>query len=66
VGGDTPEERKRHMDDLMKRAGLWLTGADVDEPDANDALSATRHVVYFVTRTIKHGPTREWFYGEEI
>jgi hypothetical protein len=64
VGGDTPEERKRRMDDLLKRAGLWLTGEDVDAPDANDALSATRHMIYLLTRTIRHQPTIEWFYGE--
>jgi hypothetical protein len=65
VGGDTPEERKRRMDDLMKRAGLWQTGVNAGDSDANDILSARRHMVYLLTRRIRHQPTISWFYGEE-
>jgi len=65
VGGETAEDRKKRMDYLLKRAGLWLTGADVGEPDANDALSATRQMIYLVTRTLRHKPTIGWFYGRE-
>lgn len=65
VGGDTPEDRKRRMDDYLKRAGLWLTGSDVDAEDANDALSATRQMMYLVTRVVRHVPTIDWFYGGE-
>jgi hypothetical protein len=65
AGGDDAPERKARMDNLLKMRGLWLTGADVDEPDANDALSATRHMIYLITRVIRHDPTIEWFYGEE-
>lgn len=64
-GGDTYEERKKSHQDLMKRAGLWLTGEDVGRDDANDANSATGHALHFLTRTLRHGPTIELLYGGE-
>lgn len=64
-GGDTHEERKKRHQDLMKRAGLWLTGSDVGRDDANDANSATGHALHFLTRTLRHGPTIELLYGGE-
>lgn len=64
-GGDTYEERKKRHQDLMKRAGLWLTGTDVGEADANDANSATGHALHFLTRTLRHSPTIEMLYGGE-
>lgn len=64
-GGDTYEERKKSHQDLMKRRGLWLTGADVGRDDANDANSATGHALYFLARTLRHGPTIELLYEGE-
>jgi hypothetical protein len=65
VHGKSPEESKKLSDELLKRLGLWLTGADVGRPDANDVMSATKHIIWFLTRTLKHKPTLEWVYGEE-
>lgn len=64
-GGDTPEERKKNSDDLLKAHGLWLTGADVGQDDADDAISATKHILHYLIHTARHRPTRDWLYGEE-
>lgn len=63
--GKTPEESKKLSDELLQTLGLWLTGTDVGQPDANDVISATKHIIWFLTRTLKHKPTLEWVYGEE-
>lgn len=60
-----PDKNKKLSDELLQRLGLWLTGTDVGQPDANDVISATKHVIWFLTRTLKHNPTLEWVYGEE-
>lgn len=65
LGGKTPEERKHRSDELLQARGLWLTGTDVGRKDANDAISATKHVLHYLTRTLRHEPTRLWLYGEE-
>lgn len=65
LGGKDAEERKRRSDDLLKARGLWLTDTDVGQKDANDAISATKHILHFLTRTLRHEPTRAWLYGEE-
>ena len=65
VHGDTPAESKKMSDELLKRLGLWFTGKDVGQPDANDVNSATKHILFFLSRTLKHKPTLEWMYGEE-
>lgn len=64
-GGDTPEERKANSDNLLRAAGLWFTGEDVGRPDANDVNSATKHIVHFLTRKLRHRPTIEAIYGRE-
>lgn len=63
--GKSPEESEKLSNDLLKSLGLWLTGEDVGRPDANDVISATKHIIWFLTRTLKHKPTLEWVYGEE-
>lgn len=60
-----PDKNRKLSDELLQRLGLWLTGTDVGQPDANDVISATKHVIWFLTRTLKHNPTLEWVYGEE-
>lgn len=60
-----PDKNRKLSDELLQRLGLWLTGTDVGQPDANDVISATKHVIWFLTRTLKHKPTLEWVYGEE-
>lgn len=65
TGGDTAEERRKNTNLLLQAKGLWLTGSDIESPDANDAHSATKHILYYLTRTLRHRPTRDWLYGEE-
>jgi hypothetical protein len=60
-----PVKNKKLSDELLQDLGLWLTGTDVDRPDANDVNSVTKHIIWFLTRTLKHKPTLEWVYGEE-
>lgn len=60
-----PDKNKKLSDELLQTLGLWLTGTDVGQPDANDVISATKHIIWFLTRTLKHKPTLEWVYGEE-
>ena len=65
VHGDSSAESKKLTDDLLRRLGLWLTGRYVAQPDANDANSTTKHILFFLSRTLKHKPTLEWMYGED-
>lgn len=57
AGGETPKERRKNTDKILKDYGLWLTGKNVGMKDANDVLSATRHALYYMMFTLKHEPT---------
>lgn len=59
AGGDTPTERKRNSDNVLKRAGLWVTGKDVGQKDADDVISAQKHALHYMIHTLKHEPTIE-------
>lgn len=63
-GGKTPEERRKRTNALLEAKGYWLTGSMIGADDANDVNSTTRHIMYYLTRTLKHKPTIEWLYGE--
>ncbi len=65
-GGDTEEERRHRTDDLLRSKGYWMTGSQLGRPDAKDVNSTTRHILYFLTRKLKHAPTIEALYGEEL
>ncbi len=57
AGGETPAERKRNSDDVLRNAGLWLTGKkDLGMSDANDANAAQKHAIAYM-RSLKHEPT---------
>lgn len=59
AGGETPAERKRNSDDILRRGGLWLTGKkDLGLKDANDVNAAQKHALAYMTR-INHQPTIE-------
>ncbi len=60
-----PVKNKKLTNELLESLGLWLTGTYVDRPDANDVNSVTKHILFYLTRTLKHKPTLEWVYGEE-
>lgn len=63
-GKDSADRRKR-TNALLEKAGYWMTGTDIGQPDANDVNSTTRHILAYVTKTLKHGPTLGLLYGEE-
>lgn len=58
AGGDTPAQRKRASDDVLRRMGLWSTGSQVGRKDANDVNSAQKHAIAYL-KSIKHLPTLE-------
>lgn len=53
----TTARRKKLSDDVLKRAGWWLTGKrDLNMSDANDANAAAKHALAYM-RSIGHEPT---------
>lgn len=60
--GDTPAERKRASDDVLRRMGLWSTpksmGPEYTLKDCNDINSAMKHIVAYL-RSQDHQPTLE-------
>lgn len=56
AGGETPAERKRNSDDVLRRGGLWLTGKSVGLKDANDVNASCKHALAYMNR-IGHLPT---------
>jgi len=65
-GGRTPAERKKNSDNLLREHGMWMTGKDVWQPDANDANSATKHILWYMKNTLKHEPTIKEFWPDEF
>lgn len=62
-GGSTHPERKKRSREFLKDHGLYLTGRDVGQPDADDAISATLHLIgYMVDKG--HRPTLEHYFKE--
>lgn len=45
--------RKKASDDVLRRAGLWLTGKQVGHTDANDVNAAQKHALAYL-RSINH------------
>lgn len=56
---------KSASDRILKEHGLWLTGSKLGRPNANDAISATKHALYYLKNTVRHGPTLDLYFGEE-
>lgn len=51
VSLQSPSDAKRLAPDkLLRSLGLWLTGGDLNLPDANDANDATRHALLWLAR----------------
>lgn len=63
AGGDTPAQRKKASDDLLRRAGLWTTGKMVNMPDSNDVNSAQKHGMHYMAFDLKHEPTMKAYFG---
>ena len=63
-GGSTKAERRKRSKAFLRERGLYLTGKDVEAPDAEDAISATLHLLGFL-RDVRHRPTLErYFHGD--
>jgi len=62
-GGETKAARKKASQDFLKANDLWLTGKDVGQPDANDAISSTLHALAYF-RSIRHIPTLKKYWTE--
>ena len=60
LGSDTT--RKQASNALLKEHGMWVTGVDVGLPDADDAISAIKHGIYYLKNTLRHRPTIEKFW----
>lgn len=60
-GGTDLASRKKASQEWMKERGLWTTGKEVGQPDADDVNSAMRHALGYM-RDIMHLPTlKEYF-----
>lgn len=54
----TPAQAKGLVsDENLKNLGMWPTGKDVGEKDADDVRDALRHALYYVVTKLKHMPT---------
>lgn len=65
-GGDTPAQRKKNSDQILKDHGFWLTGKkDLGMSDANDVNAAQKHAFGYL-RSIDHRPTMmKYLMGED-
>jgi len=54
--------RKQANDAFLREHGLWSTGKTVGRPDANDANSAMKHLIYYMKNTLVHHPTIDLFW----
>ena len=62
TGSGNDETRKQASNALLEKHGMWYTGADVGQPNADDAISAIKHGIYYMKNTVKHRPTQEKFW----
>jgi|GEM_PF-1303752 len=56
-------QKKKLAKGFLKEVGMYLTGKDVGQPNADDAISATLHAVSFM-RSMKHKPTLAALFDE--
>ena len=57
VGGKEKADKKRRLHRFLKESGFYVTGKDLDAPDADDARSAIGHGLSYLARELKHEPT---------
>jgi len=62
TGSGSDTTRKQASNALLKEYGMWVTGVDVGQPDADDAISAIKHGIYYLKNVLKHRPTIEKFW----
>lgn len=57
VGGKDKADKKRRMHKFLKGSGFYVTGKQLDSPDADDARSAIAHGISYLARVKKHEPS---------
>lgn len=55
-GGKTKAEKRKLAKEFLKKHGWYLTGKDVGQKDAEDAISARLHIIYYIAHTLRHKP----------
>lgn len=63
-GGKTKAEKRKLSKQFLKDHGLYLTGKDVGQPDAEDYCSSILHAFAYM-RKIGHEPTLKHYFGYE-
>lgn len=57
VGGKDKADKKKRQHKFLKDSGFYVTGKQLDSPDADDARSAIAHGISYLARVKKHGPS---------
>ena len=63
MGGNSLSEKKKRSREFLKQNNTYVTGKDVGQKDANDAISAELHAIAYLRR-IKHMPTLRAMFPE--
>lgn len=57
AGGKDKTDKKKRLHRFLKDSGYYVTGSQIDSPDADDARSAIGHGLSYLIREVKHKPT---------
>lgn len=57
VGGKDKADKKKRQHKFLKDSGFYVTGKQLDSPDADDARSAIAHGISYLARVKKHKPS---------
>lgn len=57
VGGKDKADKKKRQHKFLKDSGFYVTGKQLDSPDADDARSAIAHGISYLARVKKHEPS---------
>lgn len=57
AGGRDKADKKKRLHRFLKESGYYVTGSQIDAPDADDARSAIGHGISYLIREGKHKPT---------
>lgn len=58
-GGDSKARKKQMQHRWLKENGFYLTGKDLETPDADDYRSAAAHGISYLVKVLEHKPTWE-------
>lgn len=57
VGGKDKADKKKRQHKFLKDSGFYVTGKQLDSPDADDARSTIAHGISYLARVKKHEPS---------